>query len=110
LRNQGSESDVFRVTAHIPLTVIALILVMSTGWAASDRLPPPLSGRDTVIYKEAFHAAGRGKWSAAHAIAARATNKLGAKILRWRDYSRSYTYTSFEEIAAFLEKREPQWD
>lgn len=97
-----------RVIARLPLTLFALILLASASWAASDPQPPLLSGRDTIIYKEAFSAAKRGQWSSAHAMAARATNQLGAKILRWRDYSRAYSYAPFDEIAAFMENN-PQW-
>ena len=71
-------------------------------------MPPPLSGRDAILYKSAFKKAGSGRWSAAHRIAARANDLLGARVLRWMDYTRSYNYVSFADISAFIAEN-PDW-
>ncbi len=76
--------------------------------AAETVLPPPVSGSDIKTYTAAFKAAGRGRWSSAHRIAARADDPLGAKILRWMDYSRAYGFASFADISAFIAAN-PDW-
>ncbi len=71
-------------------------------------LPPPISGNDVKIYISAFHKAKQGHWSIAHRIASKADESLGAKILKWMDYSRPYNYSSFETIEKFI-KINPHW-
>ncbi len=96
---------------------LAVILAFAIAWsvgahancaAAEVLLPLPVSGKDAIIYKSAFKEAGSGRWSAAHRIAARAHDPLGARVLRWMDYSRSYNYVSFADISAFIAAN-PDW-
>jgi len=68
---------------------------------ARTPLPPAVSQADIRIYRDAFRAAARKNWREAHRLARTASNPLGATILKWWDYSRPYSYASFEEIAGF---------
>ena len=97
--------------------ILPVILALALAWsvaahssraAADVLLPPPVSGKDAIIYKSAFKEAGRGRWSVAHRIAARAHDRLGARVLRWMDYSRAYNYVSFDDISAFIAAN-PDW-
>ncbi len=89
---------------------LPLILASAVLWAgaflpmaqAEILLPPPVSGKDTKLLATAFKEAERGRWSAAHRIAARANDPLGAKILRWMDYSRPHNYAAFDDISGFI--------
>ncbi|MDA1357362.1 MAG: lytic transglycosylase domain-containing protein [Proteobacteria bacterium] len=71
-------------------------------------MPPPVSGMDAKFYITAFKEAGSGRWSAAHRIAARARDPLGAKVLRWMDYARAHNPASFDEISTFIANN-PDW-
>ena len=71
-------------------------------------LPPAVSQADIRIYRDAFRAAARKDWHQAHRLARAAGDPLGATILQWWDYSRPYSYASFEEIAGFIEEH-PDW-
>lgn len=93
--------------------VLALAILWSVGSranhaAAETLLPPPVSGTDIKLYKSAFKEAGSGRWSAAHRIAAKARDPLGAAVLRWMDYSRAYNDVSFTDISAFIAAN-PDW-
>ena len=93
---------------------LILAIIILCGAAASQRaaaetlLPPPISGSDAKLYTTAFKEAASGRWSAAHRIAARAREPLGAKVLRWMDYARAHNFTSFEEISTFITGN-PDW-
>ncbi len=78
------------------------------GAKAEIFLPPPISGADTKLLTTAFDEAERGRWSTAHRIAARANEPLGAKILRWMDYSQPHNYAAFDEISTFISTN-PEW-
>ena len=71
-------------------------------------MPPAVSQADIQVYRDAFRAAARKNWRLAHRLARAATDPLGATILRWWDYSRPYSYASFDEIAGFIEEH-PDW-
>ena len=71
-------------------------------------LPPPISGKDVQLYTTAFKEAASGRWSAAHRIAGRARDPLGAKVLRWMDYARAHNFASFEKISTFIDSH-PDW-
>lgn len=96
--------------------ILSLILAGTLLWAglclpevrAEILLPPPISGSDAALLTAAFAEAKRGRWSTAHNIAARANDPLGAKILRWMDYSRPHNYAAFTEISAFIVAN-PDW-
>ena len=78
------------------------------GVKAEILLPLPISGADTKFLTTAFEEAERGRWSSAQRIASRATDPLGAKILRWMNYSRPHNYAAFGEISSFIADN-PDW-
>ncbi len=102
-----------RAFVRIFLPLIVTIIIFC-GAAASERvaaetlLPPPVSGTDIKLYTTAFKEAASGRWSAAHRIASRARDPLGAKVLRWMNYSRANSSASFEEISTFIASN-PDW-
>ncbi len=71
-------------------------------------LPPSLPDPEIAIYGAAFAEAARNNWRRAHRLAGKADNPLGAKILRWWDYSRPGAGASFADIARFMEEN-PDW-
>ena len=75
---------------------------------AMPPLPPIPPDREIRIYLQAFGEAARNNWNRAHRLAARADNPLGARILRWWDYSRPGTNASFADIARFMDEN-PDW-
>ena len=84
-------------------------LAAAPAWAEGEPpMPPAVSQADIQVYRDAFRAAVRKNWRQAHRLARAATDPLGATILRWWDYSRSYSYASFDEIAGFIEEH-PDW-
>ena len=95
------------------LVILALVL-LSTLAAAPSRaeaeppMPPAVAQADVVVYADAFRAAVRNEWRQTHHLARRASDSLGATILRWWDYSRPHTYASFAEIANFIDEH-PDW-
>ena len=96
--------------------ILPLVLASAVLWAgavlpaatAEILLPRPVSGKDTKLLATAFKEAERGRWSSAHRIAARASDPLGSKILRWMDFSRPHNYAGFDEISAFIAAN-PDW-
>ena len=102
-----------RAFVRIFLPLILAIIIMC-GATASQRavaetlLPPPVSGTDVKLYTTAFKEAASGRWSAAHRIAARARDPLGAKVLRWMNFVRAHNSASFEEISTFIASN-PDW-
>ena len=88
-----------------PLSLAITVLCAAMLWhpaAAEAPLPPPVSGADAKLFSAAFKEAGKGRWSVAHRIAAGASDPLGAKVLRWMDYSRANNFASFNAISAFI--------
>jgi soluble lytic murein transglycosylase len=94
------------------LTLVTLLLLVGgVEWnpsAAERPTPPALLRADFKDYIKAFNEAGRNNWNKAHRLAAEADNPLGAKILKWWDYSRPGTAASFADIAAFIDEN-PDW-
>lgn len=91
--------------------VLVPLLLAALGAGRADAQPPlpsPLSGLDVKLYTAAFKEAARGNWKAAHHIASGATDQLGAKILRWMEFSRPYNYASFDEVQRFT-RENPDW-
>lgn len=97
-----------RAFAIIVIVGFALVITLGAGPLGAQPMPPPLSKQDLVIYKKAFRAASRDHWSKAHQLAARASDPLGAKVIRWLDYSRPYNFSPLAEIIAFMDD-EPDW-
>ena len=71
-------------------------------------MPPAVNRADIALYVDAFRAAARNNWRHAHRLARRASDPLGATILRWWDYSSPGSTASFAEIARFMEEH-PDW-
>ena len=92
----------------LPLGLAIVFFCVATLSHAEAPLPPPVSGADAKLYTAAFKQAGKGRWSAAHRIAARARDPLGTKVLRWMDYSRAHNFASFEDVSAFITTN-PDW-
>jgi soluble lytic murein transglycosylase len=67
-----------------------------------------LSSSDIAIYKQAFAAVSRDRWPEAQAIAAKAKNRLPAKVIQWLNLTRPGPGRSFDEITAFMAKN-PSW-
>jgi soluble lytic murein transglycosylase len=81
---------------------------MGAASLCAQPMPPPLSKQDLVIYKKAFRAAARDRWTSANNLAAQASDPLGAKVIRWLDYSRPYNFSPLAEIVAFMDDN-PDW-
>jgi soluble lytic murein transglycosylase len=89
--------------------LLALAVVWTFGGAVAARAEPhPLRDHDVEAYKAAFKSANSNHWSEAKAEAARATDKILAKVIDWLYVVRATTDASFDTIAAFLE-RNPDW-
>ena len=71
-------------------------------------MPPAVARADIALYADAFRSAARDNWSRAHRLAQRASDPLGATILRWWDYSSPGTRASFADIARFIYEH-PDW-
>ena len=101
-----------RSRAFLPSLILAIIIICGAPTArhvaAEMLLPPPISGKDVQLYTTAFKEAASGRWSAAHRIAGRARDPLGAKVLRWMDYARAHNFASFEKISTFIDSH-PDW-
>ncbi|MDD9992519.1 MAG: lytic transglycosylase domain-containing protein [Rhodospirillales bacterium] len=98
-------------TVLVTLAVL-LPIVFGTPTHAKEEpappMPPPVARADIALYADAFRAAARNNWSRAHRLAQRASDPLGATILRWWDYSSPGTRASFADIAQFIDER-PDW-
>ena len=95
------------------LLVAAVVLLPAVSGAPADAatdtpMPPPVARADIALYTDAFRAAVRDNWRHAHRLARRASDPLGATILRWWDYSRPGSTASFAEIARFMDEH-PDW-
>jgi soluble lytic murein transglycosylase len=67
-----------------------------------------LSQSDERAYTHAFAAANKGNWQRAHGIAARAKDRLPAKVITWMEMSERRNRVPFAEIARFIEDH-PGW-
>ncbi len=67
-----------------------------------------LSDADLALYRDAFRYAQRDQWGDAVATAAKARERLPARIIRWMDLARPKSGHSFSEIAAFI-RANPGW-
>ena len=88
------------------LLLVLLGLSLVSGGAYADA--GGLSSNDIAIYKQAFSAASKDRWAEARSIAARAKNKLPAKVIQWMDLTRPGPGRSFDEITTFMVKN-PIW-
>jgi soluble lytic murein transglycosylase len=82
---------------------LALLILCATGPARAALLTPV----DQQVYRAAFVLARTNDWPAAQQLAARASEKLPAKILQWLALTRSNT-AAFADIVAFADAN-PDW-
>lgn len=84
------------------LIVAALLAVLQPAHAEDS------SDADRTAGLAAIAAARSGDWPQAYAAAARSTNPLPSKIVRWLDYTRSNITGRFSDISQFIEQN-PNW-
>ena len=90
------------------LVLLPLVASAPVHAEANTPMPPAVGRADIALYVEAFRAAARDNWRHAHRLARRASDPLGATILRWWDYSRPGSKASFADIAQFVDEH-PDW-
>jgi len=73
-----------------------------------DNLSTAISRRDRAIYRSAFAAAKLRKWKTAEELAARASNPLPAKVVRWLHMTKPRPGASFAELTDFI-RANPEW-
>ncbi len=92
-----------------PLRSAALaVLAVAVLYAPPSAATNLLSKIDTVIYRQAFDKAKRGKWSSVERIARRATERLPAKVLTWLNMTQPGNGYSFAAIREFIADN-PDW-
>ncbi len=89
---------------------LALLLLLGlsllSGQANADA--GGLSSQDIAIYKQAFAAVSKDRWADAMSIAAKAKNRLPAKVIQWLNLTRPGPGRSFDDITNFMVKN-PSW-
>ena len=89
--------------------VFRLLLLLSVALAALPAArAEDLSDADKAAAIAAITAAKTGDWNGAYTAAARSTNPLPAKIVRWLDFTRSNATGRFSDIATFIQQN-PDW-
>jgi peptidoglycan lytic transglycosylase len=81
------------------LSVISLVFVMSAPGRADL-----LNEADRAAGVAAIIAARAGQWSQAYAAAARSSDPLPTKIVRWLEYTRSNVGGRFADVSRFIEQ------
>jgi soluble lytic murein transglycosylase len=81
------------------LLVVAAVVAVLKPVHAED-----LSDTDRSAGLAAIAAARTGDWSQAYAAAARTSNPLPIKIVRWLDYTRTNVAGRFSDISAFIQE------
>src|SRR4051812_23508061 len=82
-----------------------LVFLLLPGFAPAAEL---LSAADKQPYRDAFIYARKGNFKDAHLHAARAKDKLLAKVILWMDLTRPGSGRNFSEIIAFHDAN-PDW-
>ena len=85
------------------LLIVVVLLAVVRPAHAED-----LSDADRAAGLAAIAAARTGDWPQAYAAAARSTNPLPSKIVRWLDYTRFNVTGRFSDISQFIEQN-PDW-
>ena len=88
--------------------VLAVAIAAVAGLAGSSAFAGDLSGADLTLYRSAFTLVREEKFDAAAELAAKARERIGAKIIRWLDLSRPKSGHTHAEIAAFHDAN-PTW-
>ena len=91
---------------------ISLVVMVLTAWTASPSLhaasSSPLSKADAKAYAAALQAATKGNWKTANRRAARISDDLPKKLLRWMELSSRGTRRTFSDISEFI-LQNPEW-
>ncbi len=95
----------FLAVAAGVLVAAGLLLVPADGAGAGSL---ELSAQDREHYKNAFLHANKGNFRDARLHAARAANKLPAKVIQWLDLTRDDSAPSFGEALDFFQSN-PDW-
>lgn len=85
---------------------IGLVVALCIG--AAPAKADLLSAEDEKTYRQAFDAAHTDHYDWAEAAAAKAHNKLLAKVLQWLSYTQPNSGASFAEITSFI-RANPTW-
>ncbi|HSK41013.1 MAG TPA: lytic transglycosylase domain-containing protein [Arenibaculum sp.] len=83
--------------------IAAVIWTMIPANAAAQ-----LSASDVAAYRAAFQAADSGRWDEAHRHAARADERLPAKVVTWMELARVDRPVDLATVAAFI-RANPDW-
>jgi len=84
------------------------VAVLAAGTDRAVAQAEPLSATDQRLYKAAFAAIEKERWTEARRLAAQAADPLPAKVVEWLDLTRPGAQRSFEDYARFL-ARNPDW-
>jgi soluble lytic murein transglycosylase len=93
---------------RVPVIWLRVLLIAALTFAAVPLRAQDLTDADRTAAVAAISAARTGDWPQAYAAAARSSNPLPMKIVRWLDYSRSNVAGRFADVAAFIEQN-PDW-
>lgn len=93
-------------TARHALSIVVLWVLLPAAAMAAEAAP--LSDDDVKEYQIAFQAVDRGRWDIALKHAARPTEQLPAKAVRWLYLQARGSGATFREIAEFLAEN-PSW-
>jgi soluble lytic murein transglycosylase len=103
-QSQNGDEEKPVVIAGLRVLLIAIAVWAVTVPAQAE----DLTDADRTAAVAAIGAARGGDWGQAYAAAARSTNPLPTKIVRWLDYTRSSVTGRFADLAAFIEQN-PDW-
>lgn len=97
------QHGIYRVK-HWLAAVLAVFIFLGIANAKADQL----SADDEKIYRQAFIAAGKGRYDLALATAGQARDRLPAKVLQWQAFLQPNSGASFTDITAFMAAN-PDW-
>ena len=108
-----------RIARNAVLSLATSFILLAP--AAADAIEPPrprpavierngisFTAQDRAIYRDAFAAAEKNKWTRARRFAAKGNNAVASKIVNWMYYIAPGTDAPFAEISAFIEQN-PDW-
>ena len=90
------------------MVAVALVLAGMVASSGRQAVAGDLSASDLAIYRAAFRYANEENWAEATAYAAKARERLPAKVIRWMDLARPKSGHSHAEIVAFI-RANPTW-
>ncbi|MPY71444.1 MAG: transglycosylase SLT domain-containing protein [Alphaproteobacteria bacterium] len=109
----GNAMTIFTATFRAPARSarrITAALALAVSLLAGPATAPAglLADDDVRAYAHAFAAVAQGNWKRARGIAARAKDRLPAKVITWMELTVRRNTASFDEITRFIE-RNPDW-